>query len=267
MKKRMLGLWPLLALLAACSGGEPVVQADLPEMVSASGQARLLVQPGEFLLDGKLMVADTVMYAPAANLQVMKYPVSQHDYSLCVATGGCKQADPVGQGQAQDMPVAGVSWQDGQDYAAWLSERTGKRFRLPTFLEWSYVAGWNAPESAQQALDENAQAALWLEEYLENYRRKQEQEVPLIPFGRGQPNAQGVHDIGGQVSEWTDTCHVRVHRLRLPAAESRLENCGVRTLGGEHVAVMPDFIRDPKTGACSVGVPPRYLGLRLVMEG
>jgi len=267
MRKRILGTMALAALLAACSAGEQAAAPEMPELVSVAGPARLLVQPGEFLQDGKLVASDTVMYAPAGSLQVMKRLVSQQDYSQCVAAGHCKQADPVGQGQARDMPVAGVSWQDGQDYAAWLSERTGKRFRLPTFLEWSYFAGLQAPDAAQGPLDENAQAALWLEEYQVNYRRKQEQEVPLAPMGQGQANAHGVFDAGGQVSEWTDTCHVRVHRLGTPAAESRLENCGVRTLGGEHAAVMPDFIRDPKSGACSVGVPPRYLGLRLVTEG
>ncbi|WP_341667789.1 formylglycine-generating enzyme family protein [Alcaligenes sp. SDU_A2] len=264
--KKQVGVM-LAALLAACSGGEQAARSDVPELVSVAGPARQLVQPGEFLLDGRLIAADTVMYAPSPSLQVMKYLVSQHDYNQCVVAGGCKKADPVGQGQAPTMPVAGVSWQDGQDYAAWLSKRTGKTFRLPTFLEWSYFAGQQAPESAGQSLDENAQAALWLEEYLVNYKRKQEQEVPLAPLGQGQANQYGIFDAGGQVSEWTDTCHVRVHRLGMPPVQSRLENCGVRVLGGEHAAAMPDFIRDPKTGACSVGVPPRYLGLRLVTEG
>lgn len=266
MRSQVVGSVLLVVILAGCSAGEPSNQAGLPELVQVAGTARLVVQPGEFLLDGRLIASDTVMYAPAPTLKAMKYQVSQYDYTQCVRAERCKPADAVGQGQAKDMPVVGVSWQDGQDYAAWLSERTGKRFRLPDFREWSYFADQYVPESAQAGLDENEQAALWLQEYQDSYRRKQEQEVPLTPLGQGQANAYGVFDAGGQVSEWTDTCHVRVHRISMPPAESRLENCGVRTLGGEHVAVMPDFIRDPKTGACSVGVPPRYLGLRLVTE-
>ena len=266
MRSHVVGSVLLVAILAGCSAGEPSSQAGLPELVQVAGPARNVMEAGEFLLDGRLMASDTVMYAPSPNLKVMKNLLSQYEYEQCVRAERCKPADAVGRGQAKNMPVVGVSWQDGQDYAAWLSERTGKKFRLPTYLEWSYFADQPVPESAQQNLDENEQAEMWLKEYQDSYRRKQEQEVPLAPLGQGQANAYGVFDAGGQVAEWTDTCHVRVHRISMPRAESRLENCGVRTLGGEHIAVMPDFIRDPKTGACSVGVPPRYLGLRLVTE-
>ncbi|HRK84406.1 MULTISPECIES: formylglycine-generating enzyme family protein [Alcaligenes] len=266
MQSRVVGTVLLAAILAGCSAGEPNNSAALPELVEVAGPAREVMQAGEYLLDGRLIASDTVMYAPAPSLKVMKYQVSQYDYDQCVRAERCKAADAVGRGQAKDRPVVGVSWQDGQDYAAWLSERTGKQFRLPDYLEWSYFADQKVPESAQGGLDENEQAALWLQEYQDSYKRKQEQEVPLAPLGQGTANAYGVFDAGGQVAEWTNTCHVRVHRISMPRAESRLENCGVRTLGGEHIAVMPDFIRDPKTGACSVGVPPRYLGLRLVTK-
>ena len=33
-------------------------------------------------------------------------------------------------------PVTGVSWNDAQSYCRWLSEQTGRRYRLPTEAEW-----------------------------------------------------------------------------------------------------------------------------------
>ncbi|WZB64604.1 hypothetical protein WJ970_27510 [Achromobacter xylosoxidans] len=42
-------------------------------------------------------------------------------------------------------------------------------------------------------------------------------------------------------------------------------NCGIRVAADRHIAYLPDFIRDPKSGACSVGLPPANLGLRLVL--
>ena len=66
--------------------------------------------------------------------------------------------------------------------------------------------------------------------------------------------------------DWTSDCHTRRVLDAAPGeAGQEAGNCGIRVAAGRHIAYLPDFIRDPKSGACSVGLPPANLGLRLVL--
>jgi hypothetical protein len=42
--------------------------------------------------------------------------------------------------------------------------------------------------------------------------------------------------------------------------------CGARIAEGRHRAVVIDFVRDARSGGCAAGLPPEYLGFRLVRD-
>jgi formylglycine-generating enzyme required for sulfatase activity len=69
---------------------------------------------------------------------VSKFEVTFEEWDACVVAAACPRA-PDGWGRGE-MPVINVSWRDAKQYVAWLSQLTGKEYRLLTEAEWEYAA-------------------------------------------------------------------------------------------------------------------------------
>jgi formylglycine-generating enzyme required for sulfatase activity len=203
------------------------------------------------------------------DFQIMKRQVSQAEYAACVSDGACKPLDKAQRGMvAPDLPAVGVSWRDATAYAAWLSARTRLHYRLPTYAEWVYAAGSAYKEDVVvDTSDSNDPAQRWLLEYKLETQRKAAVDAAPKPFNSFGTNSTGLSEIGGNVWDWTDSCHTRQHVDQADAsATNSRANCGIRVVAGKHRSYISDFVRDPKSGACSVGVPPSNLGFRLVRD-
>lgn len=265
----------IVALLLTACGPQEGARFALPEITRLPPGQVSYVPPGEALRNGYPATPAPRIARYPEGLAIMTRQVSQAEYAACVRAGGCKPPDPAQrQAVAPDLPAVGISWTDASAYAAWLSARTGQRFRLPSYAEWIYAAGEAYREDALPALPDGADPAQrWLAEYEQQSRRGAQGDDTVRTFGAFGSNRAGLMDMAGSVWDWTDDCHARhvLDALRddtsangADAQESR--NCGIRVAAGRHIAYLPDFIRDPKGGACSVGVPPANLGLRLVLE-
>ena len=93
----------------------------------------------------------------------------------------------------KDCPVASVSWEDAQEFIRKLhgrESRLGARYRLPTEAEWEYAARAGTTGARYGELDKIA----W---YAGNTGGK------LSAVGRKRANAWGLHDMLGNVGEWT----------------------------------------------------------------
>ncbi|HSA82059.1 MAG TPA: SUMF1/EgtB/PvdO family nonheme iron enzyme [Geminicoccaceae bacterium] len=102
--------------------------------------------------------------------------------------------------QDHRSPVVCVSWPEAEAYAAWLSERTGERYRLPTEAEWEYAARAGTA------------TRFWWGDHLAegkanclNCGRLWDANTPA-PVGRFEPNFFGLHDMSGNVWEWVADC-------------------------------------------------------------
>jgi formylglycine-generating enzyme required for sulfatase activity len=92
-----------------------------------------------------------------------------------------------------DQPVTSVNWFDAAAYCAWLRERTGKQYRLPTEAEWERAARGGLEEKLYTWGDEPPQTQA---RYDELWQTGPEQ------CGRRSPNGFGLSDIAENVHEW-----------------------------------------------------------------
>lgn len=258
--------------LTACSIGDRPGRSALDD-TAVMPMARLpageftYYPPGEYLRGGRPVEPDMRTIRFEQDVLISVRQVSQAEYAACVRAGACKPLDRTRQQDSSpDLPATGVSWHDASAYAAWLSASTGQTYRLPRYEEWVYAAGSAYREDAiLQEFDAANPAQRWLAEYALETQRKAVVDGALRPFGGFGANEWGVQDMAGNVWDWTDSCHVRQH-IDVQGMPLGGENCGIRVVAGAHRSYIPDFIRDPKGGACSVGVPPSNLGFRLVRE-
>ncbi len=113
--------------------------------------------------------------------------------------------------QTDEHPVVGVSYLDAKAFAAWLSEKEGVTYRLPTDAEWSKMVGttkypWGSsdvpPGGAGNYAGEESKAgmpATW--DFIKGYR---DGEKRTAPVGQFTANRLGIHDLGGNVWEFCE---------------------------------------------------------------
>jgi formylglycine-generating enzyme required for sulfatase activity len=149
-----------------------------------------------------------------------------------------------GYAQEDTHPVTCVSWDDATAYTRWLGDRTGKAYRLPTEAEWEYAA--RAGTTTARFWGEGARMTC---EFANAADLSTHAHVPgakswnivdcndgypyTAPVGRFRANAYGLHDMLGNVEEWTQDCW-NASYTGAPKDASALTtgDCGMRVVRG-----------------------------------
>lgn len=182
----------------APSGPVPDVSKLAPQMENSLGMKLALIKPGTFTMGSPQGVKERRDHE------------KQHQVTMTrpyyIATTEVTQAqwkavtgeDAPAAFKGGNLPVEKITWLQAAAFCSKLSEKEGMTYRLPTEAEWEYAARAGAKS---QAMSLSARRA-WLKGREWTYSTA---KYKTHPVGGLKPNAWGLHDMLGNVSEFTSS--------------------------------------------------------------
>ncbi|MFA6971041.1 MAG: SUMF1/EgtB/PvdO family nonheme iron enzyme [Gallionella sp.] len=145
-------------------------------------------------------------------------------------------------------PATKIVWADAMAYVRWLSEQTGKHYRIPTEAEWEYAARagtrtsywWGDQPSHEYANYGDGQPG-WFPSGVVSGR---DQWMHTAPVGQFPANPFGLFDMQGNVWEWvTDCWHESYAGAPADGTAYGDTACSNRVMRGGSWGYNPDFMR------------------------
>jgi formylglycine-generating enzyme required for sulfatase activity len=110
--------------------------------------------------------------------------------------------------QSERHPVVCVSYDDARAYAAWLSQQTGRKYRLPSAAEWRAAAAGVDAKTSSCRLG-NVYGDDQRELSLRERYGCSDGAADTSSVGRYAASADGLYDLVGNVAEWVSDCAAR----------------------------------------------------------
>ena len=192
-----------------------------------------------------------------------RYEVTFEEYDQYAKATGRKPPDDVRWGRGR-RPVIKITWHQATDYAKWLSEQTGKRYRLPTEAEWEYAARagtksryWWGNDLIKGMANCNGCGSEW-------------DNKQTAPVGSFKPNPFGLYDTSGNVMEWVQDCWHKDYKGAPADGSAWLEagggDCNRRIIRGGSWWIDTIHQRSAHRHGAIAATPVFAIGFRLVRE-
>ncbi|MFT3727854.1 MAG: SUMF1/EgtB/PvdO family nonheme iron enzyme [Terricaulis sp.] len=254
---------------------------------SADCPAMIVIPQGSFLMGsrdgpppGDAMLPDTYTgpqqdELPQHPVTLQRFAVSENDitfedWNACVRAGGClttPHPDDSQWGRGQ-RPVIDVTWQDAQEYAAWLSRMTGKSYRLLTEAEWEYAArGETAPPLNESTYAWGNELPVCRSELRNGVNFDACPQSQTTPVGAFKSNRFGLYDTVGNVWQWIEDCYGPYDpSLGGAAVETEAKpytSCARRVIRGGAWSASADQLRITSRRSLYQGARENDLGFRV----
>jgi formylglycine-generating enzyme required for sulfatase activity/class 3 adenylate cyclase len=185
---------------------------------------------------------------------ISKFPVTVREWNECAAAKACS-FEATGK---DDAPVGNLSWNDAQDFIAWLSRVSQRQFRLPTEAEWEYAARagtqtkywWGDQMQSDMANCKGCGGA---------YDAAQPLRV-----GSFKANPFGLYDMGGSINQWVEDCWHKDYQGAPADGSAWIErNCPVRVMRSGSWRNDASYIRPASRDRYDTGVRYPTHGFRI----
>ena len=179
----------------------------------SEGPEMVVLPPGSFLMgspDSDELADDSEKPAHYVTIgysfAVGRYPVTCEEHHQFAESLKRREHRPFAWSKLRRRPVTEVGWYEAKAYVAWLSEQTGKQYRLLSEAEWEYAC------RAETETRYNVGDEITAEDASIDHRETAE-------VGSYPPNAWKLHDMHGNVFEWVEDCwHDSYYYMPYPGA-------------------------------------------------
>ncbi|MEW5723900.1 MAG: formylglycine-generating enzyme family protein [Thermodesulfobacteriota bacterium] len=114
-------------------------------------------------------------------------------------------------GGCAEHPANGVSWFGAAGFCDWLTQKTGKTFRLPTEAEWEKAARGGLEGKRYPWGNDSPEGKA---NYGQNFTNP---KYTLTPVGSYPPNPYGLYDMAGNLWEWCQDWYEKDYYRKSPA--------------------------------------------------
>ncbi|MCC7087409.1 MAG: SUMF1/EgtB/PvdO family nonheme iron enzyme [Pirellulales bacterium] len=130
-----------------------------------------------------------------ASFWIGKYLVTNAEFRAYLVDSGAARPSHIDRADfdADRQPVVGISWEDAVAYCQWLSDRLGRRYRLPRDSEWEYAARGGSQGTCFPWGNDLSLEHAWFN-----------QQAATKPVGSFSPNGYGLYDVIGNAWEWCE---------------------------------------------------------------